>query len=102
MLPKGSFIVNSTELNNGFNSNSAPADYNSTTCSASVTFTAPVPIVAGSGKGAYVGITGSINLTAQAAFILPKTKSGSCNQANNVQPVGAFGALTGSGTVSFG
>jgi len=102
VLAKGTFLVNSTQFNNGFNTTSAPPDYNSTTCSASITFTAPNPIVAGKGTGAYVGITGSVNLTIQAAFILPKTKSGSCNTSNNANPVGSFGVITGSGTVTFG
>ena len=40
-------------------------------------------------------------MTAEIALILPKTKSGSCNQSNNANPVAGWGTITGNGTVSF-
>ena len=100
-LKKGTFTVDGSQLDNAFN-NVNPTDFSSSSCSAS--FTAgpvPVPIVADSGTGDYRGISGTITMTGQAALILPKTKSGSCNQSNNATPVAAWGIITGTGTISF-
>ncbi len=80
--------------------NEQPADYSATTCSASIAFSAVDPVV--SGTKAYVWITGSVTLNATFAFVLPTTKSGSCNTGNNVNPIAEWVAITGIGTVSFG
>jgi hypothetical protein len=97
LLKKGTILVNSTQFNAGLNNTNPPL--NNTNCSTTFTFSAPVPIV--SGTGAYVGITGSISLNAQFGAILPKTKSGSCNASNNSNPVAQYTSVIGSGTVSF-
>jgi len=97
LLKKGTILVNSTQFNAGLNNTNPPL--NNTNCSTTFTFSAPVPIV--SGTGAYMGITGSFNLTAQFGAILPKTKSGSCNASNNANPVAQYTSVIGSGTVSF-
>jgi hypothetical protein len=100
-LKKGTFIVNTSQLNSALN-NAQPTDFNSSNCSASIaTEPTEVPIVANSGTGAYSGISGTITMTAQIALILPKTKSGSCNQSNNANPLAGWGTITGNGTVSF-
>jgi len=100
-LKKGTFIVNTSQLNSALD-NAQPTDYNSSNCSASISAgPSDVAIVANSGTGAYSGISGSITMTAQLAIILPKTKSGSCNQSNNANPVAGWGEITGNGTVSF-
>ncbi|HEY2564800.1 MAG TPA: hypothetical protein VGI44_13880 [Acidimicrobiales bacterium] len=100
-LKKGGFTVDSSSLNAAFNSSGAPSDFNSTNCSASISVgPATVTIVSDSGTGAYKGISGSVDLSANLALILPK-KNGSCNTSNSANPVAAYGALTGSGTVSF-
>ncbi len=99
-LTKGKFTVNATTLNQEFAAGT-PSDFNSSNCSG--TFDASpvsVPIVSGSGTGAYAGITGAITLSGQFAFIAPKTKKGACNLSGT--PVGGWGAVTGSGTVSIG
>ena len=36
-----------------------------------------------SGTGAYAGISGSVDLTAQLAILLSKTKAGACNTGAN-------------------
>jgi hypothetical protein len=59
-----------------------------------------LPIVGGSGTGAYKGIAGSVDLTATGALILPM-KNGSCNTSNNANPVAGYGFITGTGSVSF-
>ena len=96
VLKKGTIIVNLKQFN--AMGNSANPSINPSTCSGSFTYSAPVPIV--SGTGAYAGITGSFNLTGQFAFILPKTKSGSCNMSNNANPVSQYASVMGSGNVT--
>jgi hypothetical protein len=54
-----------------------------------------------SGTKAYAGISGTVDVIATAAFILPLTKSGQCDTSGNVNPTARWGAITGSGTVSF-
>jgi hypothetical protein len=70
---------------------------NPTTCSSDGTVTAPVPIVDGSGTGAYQGISGTFNITASVAFILPRLH-GKCDTTATQYP----GVLiaNGSGTIS--
>jgi hypothetical protein len=100
-LKKGGFTVNATNLNSAFNALGAPPDFNSQNCSGSFTVgPVNIPIVGGSGTGAYKGIAGSVDMTATGALILP-TKNGSCNTSNNANPVSGFGFLSGTGSVSF-
>jgi len=100
-LHKGTFTVNGKQFNAAFSTaGNPPPDYNSTTCTGSF-LVGPVPVPAVSGTGVYAGISGSVNLTAQIAILLPKTKSGSCNTGNNVNPLGFWGEVTGQGTVSY-
>lgn len=96
VLKKGTIIVNLKQFNAA--TNNANPTINQSNCSTSFVASAPVPIV--SGTGAYAGISGSFTLTAQFAFILPRTKSGSCNTSNNANPLNQYGSVTGSGTVS--
>ena len=97
-LKKGKFTVNGTAVNQALN-NASPSDFNSATCSASITAgPVTIPIVDGSGTGAYSGISGSVTLNADLAFVGPKTKSGSCNMKAN--PLAGFGVITGTGTVT--
>ncbi len=96
VLKKGTIKVNLKQFNAA--TNAVNPTINPLNCSTSFTASAPVPIV--SGTGAYAGITGSFTLTAQYAFILPKTKSGSCNTSNNANPISQYGSVSGSGTVS--
>jgi hypothetical protein len=101
-LKKGTFTVDVSQLNSALN-NAQPTDFNASNCSASETVSSiAVPIVSGSGTSSYKGISGSLNLTAMLALILPKTKSGSCNMSNSAVPVASWGAVTGTGTVSYG
>ena len=96
VLKKGTIKVNLKQFNAA--TNAVNPTINPSNCSTSFTASALVPIV--SGTGAYAGITGSFTLTAQYAFILPKTKSGSCNTSNNANPISQYGSVSGSGTVS--
>jgi hypothetical protein len=100
-LKKGTFEVDLKAINTAGN-NAQPTNFNSTTCSASVSVPpTTVTIVSGSGTGAYSGITGSFSLSEQFAFIGPRNKDGSCNMSNSAQPVGGVAIVTGSGTVAY-
>ncbi len=96
VLKKGTITVNLKQFNTA--TNNVNPTINPSNCSTSFSASAPVPIV--SGTGAYAGITGSFTLTAQFAFILPKTKSGSCNTSNSANPLSQYGSVSGTGTVS--
>lgn len=96
VLSKGSFEVSIANLV----SQPAPR-VDAKTCSFTSTVTASIPIVRGSGKGAYAGITGTIKFTITEAGILPKLKSGSCNESQSATPVAGVSWAKGSGTVSF-
>ena len=78
---------------------------NPTTCSGYITATASAPIVAGSGSGAYAGITGGFVLTFSLALVGPKYGSGKhegqCNNSNSAEPVAQALVVVGSGTVSY-
>jgi hypothetical protein len=78
---------------------------NPRTCSGSISATASVPIVAGSGTGAYTGITGGFVLTFSLALVGPKYGSGKhegqCNNSQSASPVAQALVVVGSGTVSY-
>jgi hypothetical protein len=92
VLQKGSFEVNVLKL-------SAKTHLNPGSCTITGTGTGTVPIVPGSGTGAYAGITGSTRATITLAFVVPKTATGTCKMNGNV--VTGFAFIAGSGRVSF-
>jgi hypothetical protein len=93
-LSKGSFEVNIGVYGNALN---FPVDQ--TTCSSDGSATAAVPIVPGTGTGAYKGIGGTIDITASLASIVPRQASGKC-ATNATRYPGVLLAI-GSGTVSY-
>jgi hypothetical protein len=100
LLKQGTMLVNATQFNAAVNSSSAaPTDYNAATCSATIVTSGPATVV--SGTKAYAGATGTITLTATFAFVLPRTKSGTCNMANSAKPVAQWASITGTGNISF-
>jgi hypothetical protein len=98
LLKHGTIFINATKFVKA-NNNANPTMYNKSDCSAVIDFSAPVAIE--SGTGAYAGITGSITLTTRYAVILPKTKTGACNESNSAIPLDQYGVVTGSGTIKF-
>ena len=97
-LSKGSFEINVNAV--GSQLAALPVvPVNRSTCSSDGwTKTAPVPIVPGSGKGAYKGISGTFNARAASAAIYRRTASGQCN-SNATRYPGVLIA-NGTGTVS--
>jgi hypothetical protein len=104
-LVQGSFRVSVVGLDKKIESAFPKLQPNPSTCSGYVTATASVPIVAGSGTGAYTGITGGFVLTFSLALVGPKYGSGKhegqCNNSNSAEMVAQALIVTGSGTVSY-
>jgi hypothetical protein len=104
-LVQGSFTINVARLDKKIDSAFNNVEPNARTCSAYIAATGSAPIVAGSGTGAYTGITGGFTLTFTFAEIgsrYPSGKhAGQCNNSNNAPSVGQAQFVTGWGTVSF-
>jgi hypothetical protein len=94
VLSKGSFEISIAKFGNRLN-----FPVNPTTCSADGTATAPIPIVHGTGTGAYKGISGAIRTTVTFAWILPRLANGHCN--TNATRYPGIGIARGAGTVSY-
>jgi hypothetical protein len=92
VLTKGTFEVNVSKLNSG-------GPLNPTTCTFAGTVTGPVPVVAGSGTGAYRGLRGTTTATVTTAGVLSRLASGKCNR--KAAPVAGFAWVKASGKVSF-
>ena len=95
VLSKGSFAVDVSQVGNELGN--LPVDQ--TTCSSDGTVTGPITIVPGSGTGAYVGISGTLDVDASAAFILPRAKNGTCN--TNAKKYPGILIVNGSGKVGY-
>lgn len=96
VLAKGSFEVSTARLVSG-----PPPRVDANTCSFTSTISAPIPIVSGSGTGAYRGIRGTVRVAVTEAGILPRLSSGKCNESQGARPLAGVSWATGSGTVSF-
>jgi hypothetical protein len=102
-LSLGTFEVNLTALNAKASKLAANTSFNTTTCSAELTVTAPVTLL--DGTGLYKGIGGTVSFTESAGFIAPRyasgSKKGQCNTSSGTQPLAQIGTAAGTGTVSF-
>jgi len=95
VLSKGSFEINVGDLGNLLTFTPDP----NKGCSADGSATAPIPIVAGSGTGAYKGISGTLKTTASVAFIVPRLANDGCD-TNATRYPGVLIA-NGAGTISY-
>ena len=87
VLKKGTIFFNTKQVDAAQNNDNAPpTTENSTTCSFTFVNTDPVTII--SGTKAYVGITGSFNVTISYAAVLPM-KNGKCKM--NANPTATIG-----------
>jgi hypothetical protein len=104
-LVQGSFSISVVGLDKKIGSAFNQFRPSHSTCSGYLTVTGATPIVAGSGTGAYTGISGGFVLTLMIAEIGPKYGSGKqegqCNTSNSGQTVAEAFMVSGSGTVSF-
>ena len=94
VLSKGSFEVNTVKLDD-----SPPPPVNGFSCSFAGSLTGPTSIVKGSGTRAYKGISGTIRITVTEAGILPRLKSGKCNESPSAVPLAGVALVRGSGKV---
>jgi hypothetical protein len=97
VLKRGTIIISLVKFNAALK-NANPTMFNRSDCSGYFAISAPASIL--SGTGAYAGITGTLHFSADNAFLLPKTKTGSCNQ--NANPMNSYLSVNGTGTVKFG
>jgi hypothetical protein len=95
VLSKGSFEISTARMT------PKPPTANPRTCSTASSFTATVPIINGTGRGAYTGISGEFKVTITQAGIAPRRMDHTCNLGPNVTPVAGVSWTRGSGTVSF-
>jgi hypothetical protein len=97
-LQQGTFMIDATKLDSEANK-TKPA-MNASTCSFSLTASGPASIIAGSGTGAYKGLTGKLMITINFAGYGP-VKSGKC-ESQTGEPTSSYGAITGAGIVTYG
>jgi hypothetical protein len=93
VLSKGSFEISTVNLQANF------PPLNPTTCSSDGTETVAVPIVDGTGTGAYQGISGTFQIRVTFASILPRLANGQCN--TNATQYPGIEISRGAGTVSY-
>ena len=100
-LQRGTFRVNAVAFN--LKANKVQPRFDAATCSAWFSTSGPVTLF--SGTGAYAKISGTVDITEEVAFILPRYATGKdkgqCNGSNNAQPLSTWGSITGAGEVSF-
>jgi hypothetical protein len=72
---------------------------NPSTCALSYTYTAPLKLRGG--MGAYAGISGTVTLHNTDEGVMPRLKSGKCNESENATPIGFLSESYGSGRISF-
>jgi hypothetical protein len=97
-LQQGTFMIDATKLD--AKANKTKPVMNASTCSFSLTATGPASIIAGSGTGAYKGLTGKILITISFAGYGP-VKSGKC-EIQSGEPTSSYSSITGTGTVTYG
>lgn len=101
-LQSGGFEVNAVAFNAAMNK--LQPVVNASTCTVWAAGSGPVTLF--NGTGAYSGISGTLTISTDFAFLGPRyasgPKKGQCNMGNSARPVAEFeGDITGSGTVSF-
>jgi hypothetical protein len=100
-LTRGGFEVDSTALNAKLNK--APGSFNKATCSFSFSGSGRVTLF--NGTGLYKGLSGTANVTISFGGIGPRltsgAKKGKCNPSQNAKPIDQYGAVIGTGVVTF-
>ena len=93
VLTKGSFEVNVAKIK-------VHQHLDTASCTLLVQGSGPVPIVKGSGTGAYQGITGTSRASTGFVGVFPKKPNGSCN--TNAPPKTGYGWVTAVGRFQLG
>jgi hypothetical protein len=97
-LQQGTFMIDATKLD--AKANKTKPVMNASTCSFSLTASGPASIIAGSGTGAYKGLTGKLVITINFAGYGP-VKSGKC-ESQTGEPTSSYSAITGAGIITYG
>ena len=92
-LSKGSFEIDVSKVGNKLGN--LPVD--PTTCASDGTVAGPIPIVPGSGTGAYQGISGALKVRVSAAYVLPRAH-GVCH--TSAKHYRGIMIVKGSGTIT--
>jgi hypothetical protein len=92
-LSKGGFLVNSSKISVKYTNNVQ-------TCFFTETFGGKISLH--DGTGAYKDISGTLPVGGKVVAVLPRLKSGKCNEANSAVPLAVLGELSGSGKVTLG
>jgi hypothetical protein len=98
-LTQGDILLNQSKLKAEENRAFNHIVVNPSSCSAFVSASATLPIV--SGTGLYATISGSAHVTVSVGFLLPRLKSGKCNESNSSTPTASQQIVYGTGKVSF-
>lgn len=93
VLQNGSFEVNTAKLN-------VKDHLVLGSCTIVGKGSGPVPLVPGSGTGAYANVTGTSRATLEEVVVLPKTAAGGCDTSANATPLAGFAWVTATGHVS--
>ncbi len=100
-LKQGGFLVDTTGFQKALNH--LVPQINKATCS--MVFSGSGPGTLENGTGQYKGIGGRLTISVTFAGIAPRftsgAKKGQCNLGQNVQPFGAYQAITATGNVTF-
>ncbi len=101
-LKQGTFVIDAVAFN--VKIGKLKPSFNTATCSAEGSGTAPISL--GDGTGLYKGISATLSATATFAFIGPRYTSGKhkgqCNESNSAQVLDQYASIHAAGTVKFG
>lgn len=104
-LVRGTFAISVVALDKKINAAFSKFSPNPNTCSGDISVIGGTPIVAGSGTGAYAGISGGFTLGFTFAYVGSEYTSGphkgQCNFSNSAPTVSQAQVVQGAGTVSF-
>jgi hypothetical protein len=103
VLSKGTFKINdaAAAVKEGALFGHLSAHMNPGTCALVFPYTVTVPIIAGSGTGAYAGISGQLTTTTDDVGVWP-AKAGKCESSPSSTPTGFVELSQAQGNVSFG
>lgn len=97
-LAHGSFRLSIAPIEKAFAKALRHWSPNPATCSGGIIVTAPGPVIAHSGTGAYRSITGSFSLTDNSSEVLPRSN---CHDTGGARPLSELIVVDGTGAISY-
>ena len=97
-LAHGSFRLSIVSIEKAFAKALRHWSPNPATCSGGIIVTAPAPVIAHSGTGAYRGITGTFSFTDNSSEVLPRSN---CNDTGGARPLSELIVVDGTGAISY-